>query len=207
MYTESSKSRGREGFPLIDQPQPASTAAICASPSLLRQLPLERRILRTDTEKSITRKTQRLLYLYPQPQSLWCTGRASAACEHHLCRVSFSQNSRQPCRQRRPREDAQLLGDTSHWIHIIQLVLIHSSSFFPREKIRLRDLLLTSVLPTDETYKCLLFFFFFFNTFPLSPSWKQKAFTADQSPQMSVSFSSLLLQAFSSMMPWESQRL
>lgn len=149
LYTESSKSRGREGFPLIDHPHPASTTSTCVSPPLLRQLPLERRILRRYREKSITKKAERLLYFYPHTLGLRCAGRASAVCKHHLCHVSFSQSSREPWRQRRPGEDAQLLGDTGHQSHVILLLLTHSSSFFPKEKIRLRDLLLTSTLPID----------------------------------------------------------
>lgn len=67
LYTESSNSRGRERFPPIDRPHPASTTSARALPSLLRQLPLERRILRMCREKPY-KKTQGLLYFYPQSQ-------------------------------------------------------------------------------------------------------------------------------------------
>lgn len=56
LYTESSNSRGRERFPPIDRPHPASTTSARALPSLLRQLPLERRILRMFREKSLTNR-------------------------------------------------------------------------------------------------------------------------------------------------------
>lgn len=56
LYTESSNSRGRERFPPIDRPHPASTTSARALPSLLRQLPLERRILRMCREKSLTKR-------------------------------------------------------------------------------------------------------------------------------------------------------
>lgn len=57
LHAEASEFRGRrEGVPLIDHPHPA-----CAATSLLRQLPLERRIGRRYPEESLTKHKPKII--------------------------------------------------------------------------------------------------------------------------------------------------